>query len=67
MGEINAVHPFREGNGRVQRELIRCMALQSGYKLDWSKKAEDEVLNASIESIYDCNHLAEVIKRCTTD
>ncbi len=23
LGEINAVHPFREGNGRAQQEFIR--------------------------------------------
>jgi cell filamentation protein len=25
LGEINAVHPFREGNGRSQREFIRTL------------------------------------------
>ena len=26
--EINALHPFREGNGRSQREFIRSLALK---------------------------------------
>src|SRR5712691_4616313 len=27
LGELNAAHPFREGNGRTQREFIREVAL----------------------------------------
>ena len=29
-GEINAVHPFREGNGRTQREFIKELAVCNG-------------------------------------
>lgn len=36
LGEINAIHPFREGNGRIQRELIRQLALQAGHPVSWS-------------------------------
>jgi cell filamentation protein len=39
MGEVNAVHPFRDGNGRTQREFIRQLAGRNGYALDWSKVA----------------------------
>lgn len=28
--EINALHPFREGNGRTQREFIRELAMHNG-------------------------------------
>lgn len=31
LGEINAAHPFREGNGRVQRLLCAQLAEQAGY------------------------------------
>ncbi len=34
LGELNAIHPFREGNGRAQREFVRELALYSGYTLD---------------------------------
>jgi len=27
MAELNAIHPFREGNGRTVREFIRLLAL----------------------------------------
>ena len=31
---VNYLHPFREGNGRTQREFIRLLALEKGYKLN---------------------------------
>jgi cell filamentation protein len=35
LGEINAVHPFREGNGRTQRALFEQLARDAGFTLDW--------------------------------
>lgn len=63
MGEINALHPFREGNGRAQREFIRSLALKSGYQLDWSRVRPEEILRASIRSMVDSKDLAQVIDR----
>jgi len=40
---INHLHPFREGNGRTQREFIRVLALEKRYRLDLSS-AEDEAV-----------------------
>jgi len=34
LDSINHLHPFREGNGRVQREFIRILALEKGYTLN---------------------------------
>ena len=34
MGQINAIHPFRDGNGRTQREFIRELAVQAGFVID---------------------------------
>lgn len=31
---VNELHPFREGNGRTQRELLRLLALEKGYALE---------------------------------
>jgi cell filamentation protein len=31
LDNTNFLHPFREGNGRTQREFIRLLALQKGY------------------------------------
>jgi len=50
LGEINAVHPFREGNGRTQREFMRALALKNGYALDWSRVSRDQMMEASKQS-----------------
>jgi cell filamentation protein len=34
LDNINYLHPFREGNGRTQREFIRVLALEKGYTLN---------------------------------
>lgn len=36
LSEINAIHAFREGNGRVQRLFISQVAEHAGYSLDFS-------------------------------
>ena len=38
--EINAVHGFPDGNGRAQREMIRTLGLQAGYKVDFNIQSE---------------------------
>ena len=47
LGEINAVHPFREGNGRTQREFLRTLALGAGHRLTWAGLTPDENNTAS--------------------
>lgn len=48
--EINALHPFREGNGRSQREFIRSLAIENGYILSFVNISKEEMLKASQES-----------------
>ena len=48
--EINALHPFREGNGRAQREFIRELALHNHYAIDFSNTSEQEMMVASTDS-----------------
>ncbi len=50
LGEMNAIHPFREGNGRAQREFIRELAVNAGYAIAWSGIAIEEMRDASIQS-----------------
>lgn len=64
MSEINAIHPFREGNGRAQREFFRCLAMESGFILDWSRVDHQEFTNSRVLSIMDNTHLTKMIKRC---
>jgi cell filamentation protein len=47
MGEINAIHPFRDGNGRAQREFIRELGLQAGFLIDWGKVTRQQMIAAS--------------------
>lgn len=37
LGDVNHVHPFREGNGRAQLEYLRQLAAQAGHGLDASR------------------------------
>ncbi len=50
LGEINAIHPFREGNGRVQRAVINIFAMKNGYYLNFSKIDNQEMIEASYHS-----------------
>jgi cell filamentation protein len=50
MGELNAIHPFREGNGRTQREFITLLAKNNGWSLLWKNMTAEAILQATIES-----------------
>jgi cell filamentation protein len=47
LGELNASHPFREGNGRTQREFIRELGLKAGHYIDWRATTAQEMIDAS--------------------
>jgi cell filamentation protein len=47
LGEVNAVHPFREGNGRAQRVFFEQLAGDAGYVLDWQRLDADRNIAAS--------------------
>lgn len=49
-GDLNALHPFREGNGRTQREFARLVCLDCGFRFSLSHTTHQEMLNASILS-----------------
>lgn len=48
MGEINALHPFRDGNGRMQRVFFTEVARRAKYDLDFGNVDGDELLDADI-------------------
>lgn len=50
LSEINAIHPFREGNGRTQREFVRELGAAAGYAIDWRNVTREQMTAASIES-----------------
>lgn len=49
--EVNAIHPFREGNGRAQRAFIHQLCRQSGWPIDWSGLDQKRNSTASAASL----------------
>jgi cell filamentation protein len=47
LGEVNAVHPFREGNGRTQRAFFEQLARETGYPLAWQRLDSARNIEAS--------------------
>lgn len=50
LAELNAIHPFREGNGRTQLTFLALLADQAGHPLDLNKLDPDATLAAMIKS-----------------
>ena len=46
LSEINALHPFREGNGRVQRIFISQLSQSAGYQLDYFDLEQEQIYRA---------------------
>ena len=68
MSELNIIHPFREGNGRSIRELIRCMmALHYGFSLNWSRVNWYTILDAAIKPAVDGRTFCDIIKKYVID
>lgn len=49
--EVNAVHPFREGNGRSQRAFFGQLAREAGWPLDWSTLDAERNTAASVAAL----------------
>lgn len=49
--DINALHPFREGNGRSQREFIEELARINGIDLNLTTVSKEDMIIASHDSI----------------
>lgn len=60
---VNYLHPFREGNGRAQREFLRFLALEKGLTLNLNppdnKSVYEQYMKGTIES--DVKILTELI------
>jgi cell filamentation protein len=37
IGDVNYIHPFREGNGRTQLQYLKQLAIQAGHRLDLTR------------------------------
>ena len=51
LGDINAAHPFREGNGRTQRAFFGQLANKAGYAIAWDRIDPDRNIEASIAAM----------------
>jgi cell filamentation protein len=49
---LNAIHPFREGNGRTQMVFMALVADQAGYPFDLDRLDVEEFLPAMVASFH---------------
>jgi cell filamentation protein, protein adenylyltransferase len=47
LAAVNALHPFREGNGRSQRSFLSQLARDAGYQLRWEGVDRDANIDAA--------------------
>jgi cell filamentation protein len=60
--ELNAIHPFREGNGRTQLIFLKILAAQAGHPLDFARLHPPAMMQAMITSFGQSEEpLAELI------
>lgn len=63
LDNVNYLHPFREGNGRAQREFLRLLALEKGLRLNLNppdnRNVYERYMKGAIES--DVKLLRELI------
>jgi cell filamentation protein len=52
IGDLNAIHPFREGNGRTQLVFIRLLGQNAGHLFRPESVEAEEFLSAMIASFY---------------
>lgn len=64
--ELNAVHPFREGNGRAIRFYLDVLSARArGDIFDWTLAGEEEYLQACVAGFAeDYDPMLDVLRRC---
>lgn len=48
LSDVNAVHPFREGNGRTMKSFLALLAEQAGHPIDIRRIKTDPYMKAMI-------------------
>lgn len=61
MGDLNAVYPFIDGNGRTQRETLEIIAKKSGFKLSLEHLNKEQWYQAAENAMYGDNRAFEKI------
>ena len=64
LGDLNSIHPFREGNGRVQRLFIAELARRAGCELNFNGITSKEMVIASDKAFrHDYELLEQIIRK----
>lgn len=50
LAELNAIHPFREGNGRTQLAFMHLLSIKAGHPLDFARVEPTGFMQAMIAS-----------------
>jgi cell filamentation protein len=50
-GDLNVIHPFRDGNGRAQRLLFEHIIINVGFEIDWAPITQEEWIQANIRAV----------------
>jgi cell filamentation protein len=62
LGDVNFVHPFREGNGRTQLQYLKLLAAKAGHSLDLSRIDTSRWVEASqVSHAADYDLMAQLI------
>lgn len=68
LGEINVLHPFREGNGRAQRAFFNQLAHAVGFHVQWPHVTREAMTHASIAAYDgDSGPMADLIRHNLVD
>lgn len=64
-GDLNVIHPFREGNGRAQRILFEQIIINAGFTVDWWCVDEYAWIPANVAAVMcDYRRLEDIFNRC---
>ncbi len=66
LADVNALHPFREGNGRAQRAFFSQLAHDAGHHIAWVRMDPDRNMAASAAAHHgDLAPLREMLDQLT--
>jgi cell filamentation protein len=68
IGDVNRLHPFREGNGRTQLQYLKQLGEQAGHSIDLSRFKRESWIRASKEANqFKTDRMADCIQKSITD
>lgn len=64
-GELNAVHPFRDGNGRAIRIFLQQLAANAGHDLAYREADEESLMRTDTERLRTaCGSKPSIARSC---